>query len=73
MVDDFSSKLDLPQEIETVETIGANHMRMTKYSSKDDEGYRAIAGVLKAYIGKELESQQAPPGVAVNVVDATCT
>ena len=73
MVDDFSSKLGLPPGIETVETIGANHMRMAKYSSKDDEGYRAIAGVLKAYIGKELISQQTPPGVAVGVVDATCT
>ena len=72
-MDDFSSKLDLPQAIETVETIGANHMRMAKYSSKDDEGYRAIAGVLKAYIGKELNSQQTPPGVATNAVDATCT
>ena len=73
MVDDFSSKLDLPQAIETVETIGANHMRMAKYSSKDDEGYRAIAGVLKAYVGKELKGQQPPPGVAVNAVVATCT
>ena len=73
MVDDFSSKLDLPQEIETVETIGADHMRMAKYSSKDDEGYRAIIGVLKAYIRKELERQQTPPGVTVDVMDATCT
>ena len=73
MVDDFSSKLDLPQALETVETIGADHMRMAKYSSKDDEGYRAIAGVLKAYIGKDLKSQQTPPDVAADVVDATCT
>lgn len=58
MVDDFSSKLGLPPPIETVETIGANHMRMAKYSSKEDEGYRAIAGVLKAYLGKELKASR---------------
>ena len=70
MVDDFSSKLDLPQAIETVETIDANHMGLASYSSREDQGYRAIAGILKAYVQKELESQQTP---AVDVADAACT
>jgi hypothetical protein len=58
VVDDFSSKLDLPRALETVESIDANHMQMARYSSKDDQGYRAISGILKAFVRKELESQQ---------------
>ena len=71
MVDDFSSKLDLP--VETVESIDANHMQMARYSSRDDQGYRAISGILKAFVRKGLESQQTPSGVAVDVADAACT
>ena len=73
MVDDFSSKLDLPQAVETVESIDANHMQMASYSSRDDQGYRAIVGVLKACMRKELKTQQTPPGVDVDVADAACT
>ena len=58
VVDDFSSKLDLPRELETVESIDANHMQMARYSSRDDQGYRAISGVLKAFVRQELGSQQ---------------
>ena len=36
VVNDFSSKLDLPRGLETVETIDANHMQMARCSSKDD-------------------------------------
>ena len=72
-MDDFSSKLDLPQAVETVESMDANHMQMARYSSRDDQGYRAIAGVLKAYLRKELERQHTPPGVAVDVADAAGT
>ena len=50
IVDDFSPKVNLLSAQETVETIDANHMQMTKYGSKDDPGYRAVAGVLKAFI-----------------------
>ncbi|MCJ1271083.1 hypothetical protein MMC22_010982 [Lobaria immixta] len=50
VVDDFSPKVDLLSAQETVETIDANHMQMTKYGSKDDPGYRAVSGVLKAFI-----------------------
>ncbi|KAF7506253.1 hypothetical protein GJ744_012061 [Endocarpon pusillum] len=34
VMDDFSSKLDLPQALETVESIDANHMQMARYSSR---------------------------------------
>ncbi|KAF6788721.1 phosphorylase superfamily protein, partial [Colletotrichum musicola] len=50
VVDDFSSKLDLPQSLETVESIDANHMEMARCSSKDDERYRAIIGVLRQFL-----------------------
>jgi hypothetical protein len=70
VVDDFSSKLDLPRALETVESIDANHMQMARYSSRDDQGYRAISGVLKACARQELESLQLPLAVVVDVVDA---
>jgi hypothetical protein len=54
-VDDFSSKLDLPMALETVESIDANHMQMARYCSKDDQGYRAISGVLKSFVRQELD------------------
>jgi hypothetical protein len=60
VVDDFSSKLDLPKELETVESIDANHVQMTKYSSKDDAGYRAILGVLKGSMRRELNKKAVP-------------
>ena len=58
VVDDFSSKVDLASVQETVETIDANHMQMTKYSSRDDSGYRAVSGVLKAFIERQLKAQK---------------
>ena len=61
VVDDFSSKVDLPSAQETVETIDANHTQMTKYNSKDDSAYRAVSGVLKAFIGGLLKAQEVVP------------
>ncbi|KAF2468687.1 WD40 repeat-like protein [Lindgomyces ingoldianus] len=61
VVDDFSSKLDLPRSLETVESIDANHMQMARYNSKDDQGYRAVCGVLRSFILQELESKQIAP------------
>jgi hypothetical protein len=69
-VEDFSSKLDLPRALETVESIDANHMQMARYSSKDDQGYRAISSVLKSFIRQELESIRIPP---TNATDVSCT
>ena len=49
-MDDFSSKLDLPREFETVESIDANHMQMARCSSRTDARYRAVMGVLKQFM-----------------------
>jgi len=54
VVDDFSSKLDLLRPLETVESIDTNHIQMARCSSKEDTRYRAISGVLKQYIRKEI-------------------
>jgi hypothetical protein len=72
VVDDFSSKLDLPQTLETVESIDANHMQMARYGSRDDQGYRAISSVLKAFVRQELESQQSSLAV-VDTAAVPCT
>ncbi|KAI9764473.1 MAG: hypothetical protein M1840_008399 [Geoglossum simile] len=61
VVDDFSSKLDLPRELETVESIDANHMQMARYCSKDEHGYRAISGVLKSFVRQELDGKGTSP------------
>ena len=77
MVDDFSSKVDLPSARETVETIDANHTQMTKYNSRDHPGYRAVSGVIRAYIGQLLKAQEIvlaevslPPGLSIVVLQA---
>ncbi|KAL9123952.1 MAG: hypothetical protein Q9217_006671 [Psora testacea] len=49
VVDDFSSKLDLPF-LETVESIDANHMQMARCKDPSDESYRFITGVLKQFL-----------------------
>lgn len=36
-------------------------MQMARYSSRDDQGYRAIYGVLQAFVRQEVENQQIPP------------
>ena len=68
-MDDFSSKLDLPRELETVESIDANHMQMARYCSKDEYGYRAISGVLKGFVRQELDGK----GISLTrPVDVSC-
>ena len=69
-MDDFSSKLDLPRTLEAVESIDANHMQMARYSSRDDQGYRAILSVLKSFIRQERESKIIPPANATGI---SCT
>ena len=59
--------------METVESIDANHMQMVRYSSRDDQGYRAVVGILKEYVRKELERQETLPSVAMDVADAAGT
>ncbi|KFY63111.1 hypothetical protein V496_04185 [Pseudogymnoascus sp. VKM F-4515 (FW-2607)] len=58
VVDNFSSKLDLARDKETVETIDANHMEMARCSSKDDASYRQIHGVLKQFVRARLSSKE---------------
>lgn len=58
VVDDFSSKLDLPSTLETVETIEADHREMARYSSREEEGYRAILGVLRDFVRRGLGRQE---------------
>jgi len=63
VVDDFSSKLDLPRSLETVESIDANHMEMANCSSRHDPRYRAIVGVLKQFVRAiELDGSSRPRG-----------
>ncbi|KFY18132.1 hypothetical protein V492_00124 [Pseudogymnoascus sp. VKM F-4246] len=58
VVDNFSSKLDLAREQETVETIDANHMEMARCSSRDEACYRQMYGVLKQFIRTGLPSRE---------------
>ena len=53
IVDDFSSKLDLPT-IETVESIDADHRQMARCSRREDDTYRKIAGELKSRVEKGI-------------------
>lgn len=69
-MDDFSSKLDFPSAQETVETIDANHMQMTKCRSRDDARYRAILGVLKQFARKEVLKKEM---VMADPVGQSCT
>lgn len=69
VVDDFSSKLDLPSALETVESIDANHMQMARCRSKDDPRYRAISGVLKQFLRKEI---LAKPTALADPVESSC-
>jgi hypothetical protein len=69
-VDNFSSKLDLAREQETVETIDVNHMDMARCSSRDDACYRQICGVLKQFIRTGLLSRETN---SANNKDRSCT
>ncbi|RYP81323.1 hypothetical protein DL769_002052 [Monosporascus sp. CRB-8-3] len=54
VVSDFSSKVGLPEQLETVERIDANHMQMARCSDKTDQQYRVISKVLTQFIRTEL-------------------
>ncbi len=82
MVNDTSSILDLPRQIETVETIDADHIQMAKFADKEDSGYRAMVGVLRNFIRKdwpgngtaqpqELPWPAAPTGLATTAPTGT--
>lgn len=61
-MDDFSSKLDLHRGLETVESIGANHMEMARCSNKDDQRYQAIARVLRQFARKKYLKNEPTAG-----------
>ena len=59
MVADTSSSLDDPRE--RAQHIDANHMTMTRFSGRDDPGYRKVGGelcLLVKDIQKRLEEKQ---------------
>lgn len=58
VVNDFSSKLDLPRSLETIESLDANHMEMARCKSKSDPQYRAISGVLKGFVRGALADKK---------------
>ncbi|TEY24921.1 hypothetical protein BOTCAL_1346g00010 [Botryotinia calthae] len=58
IVNDFSSKLDLPQTFETVESIDANHIEIAKCCDRTEPQYRAILGVLQQ-VTRNLNSRKA--------------
>ncbi|KAH6996005.1 hypothetical protein BKA56DRAFT_144505 [Ilyonectria sp. MPI-CAGE-AT-0026] len=55
IVGDFSSKLDFPPDLETVETIDSDHRQMVKCVDKNDARYRAVLGVLRHFMRQSSE------------------
>lgn len=64
-MDDFSSKLDLPAALETVETIDGNLRQIARCHSKDDPRYGAILGVLQHFIWAGMDGKDATPASVV--------
>lgn len=56
-------------DLETVETIDADHRDMTKFSERADEGYDAVRGVLKAFIRKMAQKPASVVQPPVNMED----
>ncbi|CAH0059081.1 unnamed protein product [Clonostachys solani] len=50
IVDDFSSRLGLPQAFERVETLDADHKQMVKCTGREDDRYRTIRSVIQHFI-----------------------
>ncbi|KAI0144132.1 hypothetical protein F4776DRAFT_661226 [Hypoxylon sp. NC0597] len=67
VVDDFSSKLGLPSELETVQSIDANHTEMVKCKSRGDPQYRDILSVLRHII------RHVPLGTVRLASEASCS
>ncbi|KAI2618351.1 hypothetical protein GGR54DRAFT_648120 [Hypoxylon sp. NC1633] len=64
VVDDFSSKLDLPEALETVKSIDADHRQMARCNDRSDPQHAAIASALMQFLrdevndGSETKSQE---------------
>ncbi|KAI1170462.1 hypothetical protein F4777DRAFT_583864 [Nemania sp. FL0916] len=54
IVEDFSSTVGLPQQLEMTESIDANHMQMARCRDKTDPRYQAISGVLTQFIRSDI-------------------
>ncbi|RYP43653.1 hypothetical protein DL768_009806 [Monosporascus sp. mg162] len=73
VVSDFSSKVGLPEQFETVERIDANHMQMARCNDKKDQQYRVICKVLTQFIrtglpqGDEAGVQGLTPAVSMEM------
>jgi hypothetical protein len=73
VVDDFSSKLDVAEELETVESLDANHMQMARCRDRSDPQYRAVIGVLRQFLRRMAlgengnRSQEVPPAASDDV------
>ncbi|RYO74827.1 hypothetical protein DL764_010710 [Monosporascus ibericus] len=71
VVSDFSSKVGLPEQLETVERTDANHMQMARCSDKTDQQYRVISRVLTQFIrtglphGDEARAQALTPAASM--------
>ncbi|KAI1661935.1 hypothetical protein F4813DRAFT_346255 [Daldinia decipiens] len=63
VVDDFSSKVGLPEMQETVETIDADHMQMARCSNRTDQQYESISGVIQLFIAEGFQ-RSVPPSIA---------
>ncbi|KAI1484295.1 TPR-like protein [Daldinia eschscholtzii] len=55
VVDDFSSKVGLPEVLEVVETIDADHRQMARCSSRTDQQYDSISGVVRLFLSGGLK------------------
>ncbi|KAI1647572.1 uncharacterized protein F4817DRAFT_103194 [Daldinia loculata] len=55
VVNDDSSKVDLPETLEVVETLDADHMQMARCSNRADQQYDSISGVIQLFIAGGLQ------------------
>ncbi|KAK4163332.1 Alpha/Beta hydrolase protein [Cladorrhinum sp. PSN259] len=63
IVEDFSSKLGLPRNMETVETMDADHREMARCHDRSDPKYKAICEVLRQIVVDAPGSSRTGGGV----------
>ncbi|KAL8742599.1 MAG: hypothetical protein Q9190_004939 [Brigantiaea leucoxantha] len=66
VVSDFSSKIGLPN-VETVESIDANHTQMARCKERSNESYRFIVGVLKHFLKNTNLNTASPLGPVTQI------
>ncbi|KAK1828992.1 hypothetical protein QBC39DRAFT_357763 [Podospora conica] len=55
VVGDYSSKIGLPETLETVESLDVDHRQMTRCFKRSSPQYRAILGVLRRFVFEATE------------------